>query len=189
MPALWLAVIILATPFVYSRQRDKHLRNFRVVEEGVLYRSAQLSPAGLDRIVHDYGIRTIVSFRDAEEGKTTEPPDKWEEEFCRKVGVNYVRIPAKVWSYDRGVVPAEANVRQFNALMADPKNHPVLVHCFRGVHRTGAYCAIVRMERHGWSNAEAIAEMKELGYDNIDREDDVRTYLEQYRPVRAGKTR
>src|SRR5687768_8288142 len=81
-----VAVSLFAVPYTYSEVREQHLRNFRVVEDGVLYRSAQLSPAGLERVVHDYGIRTIVSFRDAEEGKSVEPPDKWEEGMAQRLG-------------------------------------------------------------------------------------------------------
>jgi len=186
VPPVLVAVAILGLPYAYFVVRERHLRNFRVVEDGVLYRSAQLSPLGLERIIHDYGIRTVVSFRDVEEGKAIEPPDKWEEAFCAKLGVNYVRMPLRPWATQDGVVPADENVKQFLHILADPKNRPVLAHCFRGVHRTGTYCAIYRMECDGWSNAEAMEELKALGYDNLDKEEDVRGYLEQYAP---GRTR
>jgi protein tyrosine/serine phosphatase len=68
--------------------------------------------------------------------------------------------------------------------MADPKNYPVLVHCFAGIHRTGAYTAIYRMEFEGWSNAKAIAEVKACGYTNLDDEWDILNYLERYRPAK-----
>jgi hypothetical protein len=32
------------------------------------------------------------------------------------------------------------------------------------LHRTGVYCAVYRMERQGWTNAEAITEMYAVGY-------------------------
>jgi hypothetical protein len=38
------------------------------------------------------------------------------------------------------------------------------------------------MEFEHWSNAEAIAEMKECGYSNLDKELDILEFLEQYRP-------
>ena len=60
----------------------------------------------------------------------------------------------------------------------------MLLHCFRGVHRTGAYSAIFRMEFEGWDNAAALAEMQALGYSTLDDEDDIRSYLERYRPRR-----
>ncbi|HEX3149417.1 MAG TPA: tyrosine-protein phosphatase [Gemmataceae bacterium] len=182
LPAILLAACLIALPFGYARVREHHLRNVRVVEEGVLYRSGQPSPAGLGRLVHDLNIRMVICFRDVEEGKADVAPDQWEEAYCANLGINYVRMPLRVWSYDQGVIPADENVRRFLAIMADPKNHPVLIHCFRGVHRTGTYSAIYRMERQGWSNEEAIEELKALGYYNLDREDDVRMYLERYVP-------
>lgn len=190
LPAVLVAASVIGGPLAYSLARERHLKNFRVVDEGVLYRSGQLSPAGLERVVHDYGIRTVVSFRDTEEGKAATPPDQWEEATCARLGVNYVRMPLRYWSRDEtGVVPAEENVAQFLKLMDDPKNYPVLAHCFRGVHRTGTYCAIYRMEKDGWANADAIAELKARGYDTLDKDDDVREYLERYVPRgrRAGR--
>jgi protein tyrosine/serine phosphatase len=43
--------------------------------------------------------------------------------------------------------------------MDDPANHPVLVHCFAGVHRTGAHIAIYRMVHDRWPNAKALGFM------------------------------
>ena len=66
--------------------------------------------------------------------------------------------------------------------MSNPRNHPVLVHCFAGIHRSGAYCAVYRMEFEGWTNDRAIVEMRKLGYNQIDDEWDVLEYLEKYQP-------
>jgi protein tyrosine/serine phosphatase len=66
--------------------------------------------------------------------------------------------------------------------MDDPANFPVLVHCFAGIHRTGAYVAVYRMEHDRWTNAEALDELRAFGYRNLDDEWDVLGYLEQYRP-------
>lgn len=185
-PAVLVAASLFAVPYAYSVQRKKQTHNFRVVEDGVLYRSGQLTPSGLERVIHDYGIRTVVSFRDAEEGKSIVPPDLWEEAFCATKGINHVRLPLRYWSFnEKGVVPADENVKKFLAVLADPKNQPVLVHCFRGVHRTGMYCAIYRMEHQDWSNEDAIQEIQVLGYDNFQNETDVRGYLERYVP--SGK--
>lgn len=184
LPAVLVAAMLVAAPLAYSHVREKNLRNFRVVDDGVLYRSAQLTPSGLERIVHDYGIRYVLNFRDVEDGKWATPPDPWEEEVCFRLGIKYQRMPLRVWSEDHGTVPAEENVKKFLEIMADPNNRPVLVHCFRGVHRTGSYCAIYRMEYQGWSNKEALDELKALGYDKLDQEDDVRGYLERYVPHR-----
>ena len=66
--------------------------------------------------------------------RTPSPPDKWEEAFVRETRDQLSSVcPHDCWStQDRGVMPADENVKQFLHLMADPKNRPVLVHCFRG---------------------------------------------------------
>ena len=109
-------------------------------------------------------------------------PDAAEEKFCRAMDMKYVRITPRVWEGPGGSVPAEEGVRTFLEVMDDPKNYPVLVHCFRGVHRTGAHVAVYRMEYEHWTNAQAIAEVRAFGYVNLDDEWDVLGYLEQYRP-------
>src|SRR5262249_15143284 len=174
--------VLVAGPIAFAHHRQNQTRNFRVVREGVLYRSGQTTVTGLERLVDDYGFRTVVSLRDANVPGAT-PPDLKEEEFCRKRDILYVRIPPRAWeSRTGGEPPVEEGVRRFLEVMADRSNYPVLVHCFAGVHRTGAYCAIYRMEFEGWSNTEALTEMKACGYENRDEEEDIHGYLENYRP-------
>jgi protein tyrosine/serine phosphatase len=181
MGALVVAVAV-GLPAGYVSYRNANFRNFRVVTPGVLYRSGQLSRAGLERIVHDYGIRTVVSLRDADVDGDV-PPDADEAEFCADQDIRHVRIrPQRWWSPTGGPVPAEAGVRRFLAVMDDPANYPVLVHCFAGIHRTGAHVAIYRMEFDRWPTARALDELRACGYRNLDDEWDVLGYLEQYRP-------
>src|SRR5262249_3868570 len=137
---------LVVAPGVLARHQQAQTRNFRVVRAGVLYRSGQMSLAGLRRVVHDYAIKTVISLRGG-----VGAADWAEEEYCRKEGILFVRIPPRHWG-DAGTAPVEEGVRKFREVMADPRHHPVLVHCFAGVHRTGAYCAIYRMEFEGWDN-------------------------------------
>jgi protein tyrosine/serine phosphatase len=174
--------LLIAGPYAYWRHRETTLRGFRVVQDGVLYRSGQLSLGGLKRVIHDYAIKTVVTLRDASHPGDG-PPDLEEELYCNAKELNYVRIPPRSWWASDGSVPADEGVRRFREIMADPSNYPVLVHCFGGLHRTGAFCAIYRMEHGHWTNAQAIAEMKACGYRNIDDEWDLLGYLEHYRPT------
>ncbi len=178
---LLILALIVGGPLAYSSYRHAHLRQFRVVEEGVLYRSGQLSRAGLKRLIHDHGIRTVVSLRDAYTPDQA-PPDLEEEQFCRGQELNYVRITPRAWWASDSSVPAARGVEKFLSVMRDPANFPVLIHCYAGVHRTGAHCAVYRMEFHRWSNHRAIAEVIANGYDNLADEVDLLTFLEQYRP-------
>ena len=73
-------------------------------------------------------------------------------------------------------------MKQFRAVMDDPCNYPVLMHCFAGIHRTGAFCAVYRMEYEHWTNEEALAELRRHGYTHLDDEWDLLEYLENYQP-------
>jgi tyrosine-protein phosphatase SIW14 len=180
VPVLGVATVLalIIGPVVYAFHDEKQTRNFRVVRDGVLYRSAQMTLPGLKRVLHDYGIRTVISLRYEDR-----PDDLAEEEFCRKEEVAFYRLPPKHWDTTDGPAEAEPNVRKFRDIIGDADNYPILVHCFAGIHRTGAYVAIYRMEREHWTNEAAIAELKELGYDHLFDELDVLGYLEQYRPT------
>jgi protein tyrosine/serine phosphatase len=168
---------LIVGPVVYAFHEEKQTRNFRIVREGLLYRSARMTLPGLKRIAHDYGIRSVISLRDADAA------ERAEEEFCRKEEINFFRLPPKSWDTTWGPAEAEVNVRRFLAILDDPDNYPILIHCFAGIHRTGAYVAIYHMERDHWSNEAAIADLKAGGYDNLDNELDVLGYLQQYRPT------
>ena len=177
-----IVLALIGGPPLYGWHSQAQTRNFRVVKDGVLYRSGQMTRAGLKQVVHDYGIRTVITLR-AADVPGEPPPDVDEENWCRKNEINHFRIaPARWWSV-KGPAPADEGVRRFRAIMNDPDNYPVLVHCFAGIHRTGAYCAVFRMEHDHWTNAQAIAEMKSVGYDNLDEELDILGYLEQYVPT------
>jgi len=171
--------IIVGVPVAWLNYRTGHFRNFRTVKEGVLYRSGQMSVAGLKRAIYEHGIRTVVTLRDAD--KPGEPaPDLAEEEFCRKEELYHYRITPRAWQAADGSAPARIGVAKFCDIMRDPRHYPVLLHCFAGVHRTGAYVAVYRMEFESWTNNQALAELRRLGYDNLDSEDDVRGFLQQY---------
>jgi tyrosine-protein phosphatase SIW14 len=174
---LFVVLACIVGPVALAVRQQQQVRNFQVVREGVLYRSAQLTVPGLRRIINDHHIRTVVNLRDG-----VAILDRAEEEFCAKEEVRFVRLCPESWDGEAGCADVDSNVRTFLQVMRDPANYPVLVHCFAGIHRTGAFCALYRMEFEGWSNDQAIAELKAHGYDNFEREADIRGYLTTYRP-------
>src|SRR5437764_1160763 len=152
---LLVAAVLVGLPVGYETYRQKHFRNFRTVKPGILYRSGQMTLEGLERVIHDHGIRTVVTLRDAEL-PGDRPPDWAEEVFCKKLAIRHVRITPRHWeSPIGGPAPVEEGVQTFLRVMDDPGNSPVLVHCFAGGHRTGAYVAKYRMQYDRWTNAGA----------------------------------
>jgi len=179
-----VAALVVAVPLLYSSHRQTTMRNFHVVEEGVLYRSGQLSPAAFEQVLNDRGIKTVVTLRTVRD-KTLPYPDDFERQICEAHGLKHIRIEPLVWSPDEhGDIPAEQNVAKFLELMSDSNRHPVLVHCFAGVHRTGTMCAIYRMEAYRWSAERAIVEMQACGFDSGKDAGTkaIENYLRNYQP-------
>ena len=180
---LGIAVMIAVSPFAYRSLREHHLRNFRTVRPDVFYRSGQLSHTGLQLVIREYGIRTVITLRDAD-SRDQRPPDWAEEQYCRKMDIHHFRLPPRFWwdVGNTGAIPAEENVRTLLQVLDDPKYHPILIHCFAGSHRTGAYCAIFRMEFDRWDNQAALDELRQCGYVHVYEEKDVLGYLRNYQP-------
>jgi protein tyrosine/serine phosphatase len=180
---LGIAIVIglITGPVAFALHEQGHMRNFRTVKEGVLYRSGQMRVPGLKRVVHDYGIRTVVSLRDPSDGDAP-TLDQSEEAYCRDEELYFFRFPPRSWDAQNGAAPADEYVQKFLAIVTDPRFQPVLIHCFAGIHRTGADCAAYRMEVQHWDNPQAIAEVKACGYAHLDEELDILGYLEQYCP-------
>ena len=190
MPTRWqfalaatILALVVATPLLYAARQNTQMRNFRVVEDGVLYRSAQLPPSGFERVLRNYKIKTVVTLRTTRTAAL--PPDTWEEGICAARGVNHKRIVPRVWGADEhGEIPAEQGIQEFMAVMDKKENHPVLVHCFAGIHRTGTMCAIYRMEYQGWSADRVMVEMQLCGFAPADMHQHIAGYLREYKPRR-----
>jgi protein tyrosine/serine phosphatase len=112
------------------------------------YRGAQ--PRGRDYAdLARLGVKTIVDLTAAPEASADEPA------AVAAAGMKFVRIP--LTTHDQ---PSDAAVARFLAVVNDPANQPVFVHCQGGRHRTGALTAVYRMTHDGWSAERAYAEME-----------------------------
>jgi protein tyrosine/serine phosphatase len=174
-----IATFMIAAPLGYKFWQDREFRNFHVVEDGILYRSGQLTLPRLQQIVTEYNIKTVVSLRDGDS-----PIDEQEEKWVKATPrMRFYRIPFRDWNpVQTGQIPAEIGLKEFRDIMDEPANYPVLVHCFAGIHRTGTMCAVFRMDYQGWTNDDAMREMRAMGYTILDQHEDVHRYFLRYRP-------
>ncbi len=178
----------MAAPILFAQKQIQAQKNFRVVRDGVFFRSGQMKLPALGKLASQHGIRTVISLRDAEHPGDP-PPDADEEAWCRQQEIRYLRLSPKSWEAKNGEAPVLDNIRQYLELLDRPDSYPILIHCFAGIHRTGAYTAIYRMEKEGWSVARATDEMRALGYDRLDEEKDILGFFENYQPgkLKASK--
>ena len=182
--SLVLLTGVVAVPVLLARNTQQERRHFRAVREGVFYRSGQMTLQGLARSVHDHGIRSVVTFR-ASNRPGKPDPDAEEESWCREEGIRYLRLAPLHWQ-DSGISPppVEENLKKYLEFLSDKSNFPILIHCFAGIHRTGAYCAVYRMEVEGWDRDRAMQEMRACGYTTLDENEDILAYLSGYQPGR-----
>ncbi|GMV96103.1 MAG: hypothetical protein AMXMBFR83_04720 [Phycisphaerae bacterium] len=170
-----LVVAAVAVTVKYTRYYFLAKR-FAVVDPGRLYRSGYCEPGPLRRVIRENGIRTILSLLNDEPDSEDQ---RQEEDVAREAGVRIIRIGMP------GDGRADfALLDEAAAVMADPANQPLLVHCYAGVNRTGAVCAAWRMKYQGWTAEAAIAEARRHGlssYKNPVLFDHLRRYADHLR--------
>jgi protein tyrosine/serine phosphatase len=169
-----LAVAAVAAGLIWCNNRLP--REFAAVQPGVLYRCAQPTPSQLKKAVADYGVKTILIAREPSSDRVAA-----ELEAAENLDLHVEQIPL----VSRMPISDE-HVRRFFEIVDDPANQPVLVHCSQGRHRTGYLCGLYRIERQGWTLAQAVEEMESFCADEDDTHVMV-TLLRQYRPRGEGK--
>jgi protein tyrosine phosphatase (PTP) superfamily phosphohydrolase (DUF442 family) len=120
--------------------------NFHEVIPGQVYRSAQLSPAALAKIVQRYGIRTIVNLRGCSDG------EPWYAAESR--ATQHLDIAQEDVGFSAGRLPAACEVRRLNQAL-DHTEYPILLHCRQGKDRTGIAAVVVMLLRTDATVAEA----------------------------------
>lgn len=131
---------------------DAEVPRFLEVSEGI-YRSGRPNKEGLEWLKEDYNLKTIVNLENKD--FYVERERDWAEEM----GIEYHSIPMSASEN-----PKDRSVNKALALLADPENHPILVHCYHGQDRTGLIVGLHRVEEEGWETDDAYEEMKEIGF-------------------------
>jgi tyrosine-protein phosphatase SIW14 len=190
MLGLSIALLLVVVPTVRYRWVYTHSKRLREVTPGVYYRSGQMTSDGFAQAVQRYNIRTIVNLQDeyddpeVDTGYFTTKTIK-ESELCRSLGVRYVFIPPDLVERRQAGLQRPEAIDRFLQLLDDPTVYPVLIHCRAGLHRTGVMTAIYRMEYQGWSQKQAIAELKGNGFGEwpcTSANDYIVQYVLTYRP-------
>jgi protein tyrosine/serine phosphatase len=126
-------------------------RNFHTLIPGRAYRCAQPSPADLQRYIAKYGIKTVINLRGC--CSTTE----WYIDEGRATAA--ANIAQEDITFSAGRLPAPQELRRLIEVL-DRAAYPILIHCRRGVDRTGLTSVIVKMLD---ANASLNVARKELG--------------------------
>ena len=183
--ALVLAVLVVGVPLLHGRAQYEQFRRFRVVKDGQVYRSGQLYGDGLREIHRRYGLRTVINLQEESEAVNPLVPRNYfrrsketEGAVCEELGVQFIQLAGGVLD-NAGTAGRPMLVDDFFAICDDPKNYPILFHCKAGLHRTGALCAVYRMEYEGWTRDRALEELRASGYGIFKATND-NEYIQRY---------
>ena len=168
----------VVTPPVVHLPMDAHtseriynlpgLSNVGRIAPGV-YRGAQPGANGYATL-KKMGIRTVIDFRTTENDR----------QQVEKAGMRSISVPIEM-SRDG----LREKVDRVVALMADPANQPVFIHCRHGQDRTGIVSAAYRMKVEGWSLKDAETEMQAFGFNDVWI--NFKRFIRQYGAELAGK--
>ncbi len=125
--------------------------NFHTVLPGRVYRCAQPTPAALDRIIRQYGIRTVVNLRGCS------APLPWyvaESRVTHRLDVSQEDI-----AFSASRLPSPQEVRRLLQVV-DHTEYPVLLHCRQGADRTGLAAAIIMLLQ---ADTECDQDLGQLG--------------------------
>ncbi|KAF7563368.1 hypothetical protein G7046_g789 [Stylonectria norvegica] len=122
--------------------------NFGVVVPGV-YRSSYPKPPDFEYI-KSLKLRTIVSLVQKDER------DFELESFVSNNGIRQIIINMK--GTKKEAIPI-STMKAILSIILDRKNHPLLMHCNHGKHRTGCVVAVVR-KVSGWDTQSVVDEYK-----------------------------
>ncbi len=150
-----LVIIVFITIGIGKYVYDMHINhNFETITEGKVYKSGVIPLDEIEDYVKEYKIKSIIDLRFPGTGDEVNNPEiptelTAEKEAIAKIkGVNY-------FNNGSDQVPEPHNLDTFFKIMDDPKNYPVLIHCYHGVGRAEMYSAIYRIEYENMEKDEA----------------------------------
>ena len=153
-----LGVIVLAGvgKYVYDVNID---HNFEPVVEGKVYRSGTIPPEDLPGYIKKYNIKSVVDLRRPGTDDQVNNPEQDADLVAEKAAVE--SVPGTNY-FDVGSeqIPDQAVLDKYFAVMDNPDNYPVLVHCYHGEGRAPLFGAIYKIEYEGVPNDQARKEAR-----------------------------
>lgn len=154
-----LALFVGFALFAHRYSTFRISKNFREVDPGRFYRSAQLTAEELSQVVDKYGIKTVISLRGAPEHTN------WYQEQVQVLKEKDVTFQAVWWTAEH-FPPKEELIKYVDLLKT--AEYPILIHCRVGSDRTGLATAIYAMDFLRTPKEVAIAQHLNFDYWHVE---------------------
>ena len=153
--SLVLVVLVAAACVTYGLW-PRGPKRFGIVAEGLVYRCGEVSPQQLERLHTDLHVRSVLSLLNS-----TAPITVEECAAAERIGLVWFNVPL---TGDGASTPADRD--RIRAIVLDPANYPLLVHCAAGTNRTGLAIGMYRLHRDGWTLPQVLDEMRAYGFED-----------------------
>ena len=182
------AAVVAVVLWVKVARPDLVPKNFGVVDQGRVYRSGQLTPSAMRRVVERDHIKTEIDLGSYWDGDRLADPtgELRNQRVADALGVKRYVMPL----VGDGTGNANWYIHALR-IMNDPAKQPVLVHCGAGSERTSVACILYEQLRHGGpDNAAGVEEARKFRH-NPRKNPHVREVLDRWgaeilRCVREG---
>jgi protein tyrosine/serine phosphatase len=160
-----VSCILLLLALCFTAQAE--IKHFYRINESI-YRGSQPKSEDFPKLAQ-MGIRTVLDLRG---GRIHKPRERRRVEAA---GMRYISIRLS------GIFPPKNwQIAQVLAVLEDPANAPIFVHCWRGDDRVGLLIACYRMDHDQWTNFHAFEEARHEGLNPL--EVLLRRYVRNFNP-------
>lgn len=140
----------------------------------ILIRSPQPDADDLRDLQEKYQLRTVINLR----GERLADWYLEESLACSDLHIKLISIKASGRH-----PPSDEQIQEFLAILSDPANYPILLHCQGGIHRTGAYIAVYRLLVQRRASAEVLDELENNYFDwTIEDRSAIKEWIRSFSP-------
>jgi protein-tyrosine phosphatase len=170
----WTLLVTILIGYTWKEHIEDRIipKRWGVVEQASIYRSGQLHPALIERVLVENEIEVIVDLNGKRMGKTNHEA---EDSIALQLGIDKKRYPLN----GNGTGDIEQYALAIKAISnAVNSNKPVLVHCSAGSQRTGGVLAMYRVLVQKRAVGPVLEEMERYDWDPV-KDQVLLVYLDQ----------
>lgn len=176
-----LSLLFIALSITSYSVWNTHLNyNFETITKNKVYKSGVIPPSKIHTYIEKHNIKTVVDLRIGNVQDKLNPANQAEIDK-EKIAVENIK-GAKHINIPSLQIPTEESLDKFFAIMDNPENYPILVHCHHGVGRAELFSALYRIEYENFSNEKARRNTRiPLAFSNFSKSSEKGKYLKAYK--------